>query len=123
LSRRSLVIFGVFAAVFAVLIPVKLIAGEGSESGSPAAVAAKYKDGQQLFADNCGTCHTLDRAKADGVVGPNLDDLFATGTPDATRQRVVNAVESGINGRMPKGILQGEELDKVADFVANYAGR
>jgi cytochrome c551 len=122
-SRRALVIFGLFAAVFAVLIPIRVINGEGSEEGSPVAVAAKDRDGQRLFATNCGTCHTLDKAKADGVVGPNLDDLLGTGSPDATKQRVANAVTSGINGRMPKGILQGDELNKVADFVANYAGR
>jgi mono/diheme cytochrome c family protein len=123
LSRRSLVIFGVFAAIFAVGIPFLLIDGEGSQGGSPAAVAAKYKDGQRLFATNCGTCHTLDKAEADGVVGPNLDVLLGSGTPAASRQRVINAVTSGINGRMPKGILQGDALNKVADFVANNAGQ
>jgi sulfite dehydrogenase len=122
-SRRAFVIFGIFVAVFAIGIPLLLITGKGTESGSPAAVAGKYEEGQKLFAENCGTCHTLRAAGADGVVGPNLDHLLGTGTPEGNAQRVENAVESGINGRMPKGILEGEELKQVAAFVGHYAGQ
>jgi cytochrome c6 len=122
-SRRSFILFGIFAAIFAVGIPVLLINGKGGEGGSPEAVAPQYKDGQKLFETNCGTCHTLRAAGSDGVVGPNLDELLGTGTPEGNKTRVVNAVKTGLNGRMPKGILQGEELDKVAAFVGQYAGK
>jgi sulfite dehydrogenase len=122
-SRRAFFTFTAFAAVFAVLIPVLLIAGKGGEPGSPENVAAKYKRGQQLFADNCGSCHTLGAAGADGVVGPNLDRLLGTGTPQGNAQRVINAVTQGINGRMPKGILEGNDVKLVADFVGHYAGK
>jgi sulfite dehydrogenase len=119
-SRRAFVTFGIFAAIFAVLIPFLLITGKGSGND---AVDGRYKAGQELFAQNCGSCHTLKAAGADGVVGPNLDRLLATGTPEGNSQRVANAVEQGINGRMPKGILQGEDVKQVADFVGRYAGR
>ena len=123
MSRRALIIFGVFAAVFAVLIPALLITGKGSESNSPEGVAASYKEGQELFADDCGSCHTLKAAGADGVVGPNLDRLLGTGNPEANAPRVANAVKTGLNGRMPKGILQGEDVELVSAFVAQYAGK
>lgn len=32
-------------------------------------------DVQQLFANTCGSCHTLERAGTTGTVGPGLDDL------------------------------------------------
>ena len=90
-----------------------------------------------MFATNCGTCHTLAAGGTDGVVGPNLDDLlgrsFAPPTGDveetnrttfeATYLQVLNAVSCGIEGRMPKGILQGEEAKEVAGFVGAYAGQ
>lgn len=123
MSRRAFVTFGIFAAIFAVLIPVLLITGKGSEGNSAEGVPAKYEEGQQLFADNCGSCHTLKAAGADGVVGPNLDRLLGTGTPEGNSQRVANAVEQGINGRMPKGILEGEDVKLVSDFVGRYSGR
>ena len=32
--------------------------------------------GQQLFTQNCGSCHTLTAAGTNGAVGPNLDFAF-----------------------------------------------
>ena len=37
----------------------------------------------------------------------------------ANQSRVLNAIETGINGRMPKGILQSAQAKEVAAFVAN----
>ena len=37
--------------------------------------------------------------------------------------RVLTAVLCGIGGRMPKGILEEEEAQQVAQFVAAYAGQ
>ena len=71
--------------------------------------------GRDLFASTCSGCHTLAAADAEGAVGPNLDDL----EPDA--DTVLNAIESG-PGAMPDGLLQGEDAQAVADFVAESAG-
>jgi hypothetical protein len=63
-------------------------------------------------------------AGTDGQIGPNLDQLLATGpksasTVKANQARVLSAIETGVNGRMPKGILQSAQAKQVAAFVAN----
>jgi sulfite dehydrogenase len=125
MSKRPIVIFGLFAAICLVGLPFWALQAKGGEDASPeASVPASDKQGLELFQINCGACHTLAAAGTDGVVGPNLDELLGTGAPDATtiksnRDRVLSAVENGIGGRMPKGILEGEQAKQVAQFVAD----
>jgi cytochrome c6 len=122
--RTRLVIFGIFVAICVLLLPFVALQKEGSEAAAPVEVVESDQAGKELFATNCGTCHTLDAAGADGVVGPNLDDLFATNPdPDSRKGIVMNAVENGIQGRMPARILSGENAQLVAEFVAEYAAR
>jgi mono/diheme cytochrome c family protein len=123
MSKRTFVIFGIFAVLFGVLLPLWAISKEGSEGASPEKVAASDEEAKELFQTNCGSCHTLERAGTDGIVGPNLDDLLGQGTPEANNTRVLNAIENGIEGRMPAGILQGEDAKTVADFVSRVAGQ
>ena len=80
---------------------------------------ANGPDGAEVFASaNCGSCHTLAAADANGNVGPNLDDA----QPDVATVR--DKVENG-GGGMPAfgGDLSAEEMDAVANFVAENAGR
>jgi mono/diheme cytochrome c family protein len=92
-------------------------------------VAAQDRDAQELFATNCGTCHTLAAGGTDGVVGPNLDQLIVpSGVNSATSfdgyaSQVMSAVTCGIGGRMPRGILEPAEAQEVSKFVAAYAGQ
>ena len=123
MSKGTFVIFGFVAVLFGLLLPYWAISKEGEEAASPEKVAASDQEAKELFQTNCGACHTLARAGTDGIVGPNLDDLLGQGTPEANRQRVATAIENGIEGRMPAGILQGEDAKLVADFVARYAGQ
>lgn len=128
MSKKTLVIFGIFVAIFGVLLPVWAISKEGGESASPERVAASDQEAKVLFQQNCGSCHTLARAGTDGTVGPNLDELLGQGTPDANVTRVQNAIENGFNtdefeGYMPAGIVQGQDAEEVADFVARVAGK
>jgi mono/diheme cytochrome c family protein len=60
----------------------------------------------------CASCHTLQAAKSDGEIGPNLDML------KPRLEQVVNAVTNGI-GVMPpwEDILTPEEIEAVAYFV------
>ena len=119
MSKRPFVIFGIFAAICLVAIPLWALSKEGSEESVEVPVAAADEEGKLIFATNCGPCHTLEAAGTDGVVGPNLDELLGT-TPDveANASRVLTAVEEGLSGRMPAGIVQGEDADEVAQFVA-----
>jgi mono/diheme cytochrome c family protein len=123
LSKRTLVLFVIFAVFFGLLVPYWAISKEGEESASPEKVAASDQEAKQLFQTNCGACHTLARAGTDGIVGPDLDDILGQGTPEANETRVANAIQNGIEGRMPAGILQGEDADQVANFVARVAGQ
>jgi mono/diheme cytochrome c family protein len=128
MSKRTFVIFGIFAVLFGVLLPVWAISKEGGEGASPERVASSDQDAKVLFQENCGNCHTLARAGTDGVVGPNLDDLLGQGTPDANLTRVKNAIQNGFNtddfkGYMPAGIVQGQDASDIADFVSRVAGQ
>jgi len=139
MSNRPFLIFGAFAALV-VVIGYLLFSKEGSEEAAAVPVEPEDRAAQESFAINCGTCHTLAAAGTSGVVGPNLDEILPTqvtppeGTPeevaeaneqayDGVYSRVLNAIECGLAGRMPAGILQGEDAQEVAGFVAAYAGQ
>jgi cytochrome c6 len=128
MKRRTFVIFGIAVVLLGVLIPAWAISREGSGGASPEGVPSGLDDGKELFAVNCGACHTLQAAGTDGVVGPDLDDLLAPPSPtppdpETLQPRVLNAIENGVAGRMPAGILSGEQAETVAEYVAQVAGR
>jgi mono/diheme cytochrome c family protein len=118
--------FGIFAAIFAIALPAWAISREGGSEASEQDVPTSLEEGKELFEINCGSCHTLAKAGTDGVVGPDLDELLAPPSappdPATIKPRVLNAIENGIEGRMPADILSGEQAEVVADFVAQTAG-
>ena len=135
MSKRTFVIFGLLVVFLAVLIPWLAFRSRGESETVPTALTS----GQALFETNCGACHTLYAAGTDGNFGPNLDVLLAPSGPPtgagagaedtikATKGRVLNAIEEGVDGsttsgRMPPGILDGEQAHEVAEFVARTAG-
>jgi mono/diheme cytochrome c family protein len=126
-SKPPLIIFGIFAAICVIGIPYLALAKEGGEDAGPIKVETWDEDGRDLFATNCGPCHTLAAAGTDGVVGPNLDDQLAAGGSasfEGSYGRAINAVTCGFgDGRMPAGILRGENAKEVAAFVGAYAGQ
>jgi mono/diheme cytochrome c family protein len=129
MSKRPFVLFGLLAALCLLVIPYFALGKEGDQEAALVQVEPQDQDAKALFADNCGACHTLAAAGTDGVVGPDLDDLLVTSGSNSAEQydgiysRVITAVSCGIGGRMPKGILLGEEAQQVASFVAAYAGQ
>ena len=72
-----------------------------------------------LFAENCGVCHTLRPPGTTGTAGPNLNRL----RPSAAR--VLAAIRNGGRGSglMPPGILTGRDAERVALFVARASRR
>jgi mono/diheme cytochrome c family protein len=124
-NKGPFLIFGAVAVV-CLLIAVKVIAGPGTAGAAPG-VASQDQDGKQLFASNCGPCHTLAAAGADGIVGPNLDRILAPGgnaTYEGSYSRALQAITCGFGqGRMPAGIIQGENAKEAAAFVGAYAGQ
>ena len=108
-----------------IAVPALVIVGREEATGGTAKLerqdpSAKIEEGKQLFRDTCASCHTLAAVNARGVTGPNLDKI---GT--MTKQRVLNAIRIGGTGqgRMPAGLLQGEDADAVATFVTAVAGK
>jgi mono/diheme cytochrome c family protein len=108
-----------------VAVPAAVIAGRGEALGATDGLStedptAKEELGKQLFIQNCKSCHTLEAVQAHGVIGPNLDQLGGI-----DKERVLNAIKRGGtgSGRMPPGLLEGEDADAVATYVANVAGR
>ncbi len=131
MNKKTFISFGLLAIVLVIVIPFWAFKKDGSLSSSPNKVAASDDYARSLFQTNCGSCHTLARGGTDGVVGPDLDQrLAATGPATdasaiaATQSRVENAIVNGLGGgAMPAGILQGDEVKIVANFVAREAGQ
>jgi len=129
MSKRPFVLFGLFAALCLIVLPIIALGKEGESDAGTVKVASEDREGRDLFVNNCGACHTLAAAGSDGGVGPNLDEQLVTGGINAPEQydgiygRTLQAVTCGVAGRMPKGILLGEEAEEVATFVGAYAGR
>jgi hypothetical protein len=89
----------------------------------------QYQAGAKLFIERCSGCHNLDIVGAEGgakgiknrerVDGPNFN----------VRKEDVDSVlfairNGGFSGAiMPQDIVVGEEAQKVAEFLARYAGR
>ena len=83
-------------------------------------------EGAQIFSERCAGCHTLTPAGTEGsanrserVQGPNLDQR------QETLSDVIYAIRNGgFSGAiMPQNIVVGADADKVAAFVAKYAGQ
>lgn len=135
MSKKTFVLFGLLVVVLAALIPWLVFRSDGDAETGAQEVAANLKTGQELFQTNCGTCHTLYAAGTDGNFAPDLDELLAPNGPpegnvqtiEGTKGRVENAIKDGVDsttspGRMPGGIISGEQAEEVAEFVAHTAG-
>jgi len=86
-------------------------------------------EGKTLFIKNCAQCHTLARANAKGVIGPDLDDAFAESLQAGLGRNVIEGiVEQQIEypstaGRMPKLPLTTRQAADVASYVQYAAAR
>jgi mono/diheme cytochrome c family protein len=83
-------------------------------------------EGAQIFAERCSGCHTLTPAGTEGsanrsqrVQGPDLDQR------KETMADVIFAIRNGgFSGAiMPQNVVVGADAEKVAAFVAKYAGQ
>jgi mono/diheme cytochrome c family protein len=137
MSKKTFIVFGLLVIFLAVLIPWLAFRSDGDAARGAQEVPADLESGQSLFQTNCGTCHALYAAGTDGNYGPDLDVLLAPSGPpegptakstiEQTENLVLIAVEKGADstttpGRMPGGILNEEQANEVAEFVARTAG-
>jgi mono/diheme cytochrome c family protein len=104
---------------------VATVAGCGTEGVELSDNDPDY-EGAQLFAERCSGCHTLSAAGTQGTAnrsqraqGPDLDQRTET------VEDVIYAIRNGgFSGAiMPQNIVVGEDAEKVAAFVAKYAGQ
>src|SRR3954470_4910033 len=97
-------------------------------------------NGKTKFSQHCSQCHSLARANATGVVGPNLDAAFAQSRVDdlgeSTFKGIVHQwilrpnrnpqVDPQTNKelvKMPADLVTGQDAADVAAYVAYAAGK
>lgn len=136
-NRAIAIVVSVVALLLGIGVPA-LVMASNTNTGSKKApggvrLTNAERHGRTLFAKNCNTCHTLKASRGAGKVGPNLDVLISgiTGaSPAETIKNRVTFITSAItqgrargSGQMPAGLLDGQDEQNVAAFVAKVAGR
>jgi mono/diheme cytochrome c family protein len=119
------------AAFFSVVTTALLAAGCGSVGHSDG--TGDRVNGKELFTQKCGSCHTLASSGTKGQIGPNLDYAFLesrrNGLGESTIVQVVRGqiaypitqTSTGAPG-MPANLVEGQDADDVASYVASVAG-
>jgi cbb3-type cytochrome c oxidase subunit III len=120
-------------ALLAALLGVLAVGTAGCGTGG-LSEGGSVSAGQRLFKDNCGTCHTLAHAGTTGTIGPNLDGAFQTAHDRDYKESTIREVVAkqikypttdppteGAVG-MPANIVEGQDVDDVAAYVACAAG-
>jgi mono/diheme cytochrome c family protein len=122
--RLALVNFILALVILGIAIPAAVIASVDSRNSIPTANVSNLTNaeehGRELFGQRCRNCHTLKAANAVAEVGPNLDNLRP---PKAL---VLNAIHNGRaagNGQMAADLVEGQDADDVAAFVAKAVGQ
>lgn len=85
-----------------------------SEGEAGKLTADQLASAKTIFSNTCGGCHTLSAAGTGGAVGPNLD-----GTK-LSKEQIATQIMNG-KGGMPGALLQGDDVDLVAAYVAESA--
>jgi cytochrome c551 len=106
----------------AVPLAIGVVNGNDHAKNAPGGVDlnASQAAGRSVFAKYCSTCHTLKASNAVGKVGPNLDVLHPP------KGLVLDAIAKGRargQGQMPAALVDGEDAQDVAAYVAAAAGR
>ena len=121
--RGMTLLFLLALVILGVAIPAAVVATDKNRDAIPEANVKQLTDfqerGRELFSQRCKNCHTLAAAKATARVGPKLDDLRP---PKAL---VLDAIKKGRargNGNMAADLVQGQDAEAVAQFVAVAVG-
>jgi len=122
--RIALINFVLAVLILGLGIPAAVIATVEARNDVPEAnvsdLSATEKRGRQLFGQRCRNCHTLKAAGAVAQVGPNLDNLRPP------KNLVLDAIRKGRargNGQMAADLVEGEDAEDVASFVAKAVGQ
>lgn len=122
--RISFVGFAVVLAALGIGVPAAVLAAANRPAAAPEAGVKEFTEqesrGRELFAEQCGICHTLKATNSVATVGPNLDTLRPT------KGLVLDAIENGRargNGAMAADLVTGEDAESVSAFVAKAVGQ
>ncbi len=121
-SRSSGLLIGATVLAFGIAIPAVVMAFNNDSKSAKGGVelTAGEKNGREVFAQFCSTCHALSASNAVGRVGPDLDVIRPA------KELTLNAIQVGrANGRgqMPAALVDGEDAEDVADYISAVAGR
>jgi mono/diheme cytochrome c family protein len=126
--------FVVLFVGFGLVLPAVFLTGNHANANAQVGgmkLTSAEKTGRELFGQHCAFCHTLAAANAIGKIGPNLDTL------QPAESLILHTIQNGClqsppsgspetclgNGTMPANVLQGQQADQVAKFVAKVAGK
>jgi mono/diheme cytochrome c family protein len=122
--RLALVNFVLGLLILGLGIPAAVIATVDNRNDIPSANVSNLtkaeEHGRELFGERCRNCHTLKAANAVAQVGPNLDNLRPP------KNLVLDAIHNGRargNGQMAADLVEGQDADDVAAFVAKAVGQ
>jgi mono/diheme cytochrome c family protein len=112
----------ILALGVAVPLAIGVVNGTDHAKNAPGGVDlnAAQTGGRGVFSKYCATCHTLKASNAVGKVGPNLDVLHPP------KGLILDAIAKGRargQGQMPAGLVDGQDAQDVAAYVAAVAGR
>jgi mono/diheme cytochrome c family protein len=108
---------------------VAVLLGVGGCASGIKHPTANLVSGKVMFQKNCGSCHTLAHANTSGTTGPNLDDAFRQDRADGVKSTSIQGLVDywirypNTQGVMPKGIVEGQDAQDVAAYVAAVASR
>lgn len=83
--------------------------GGGDDEGGDTATAG---DAEKIYSQKCSSCHGGDLK---GGMGPDLTAVGASKSKD----EIAAIIKDGTTGGMPAGLIEGDDLDKVADWLAS----
>ena len=121
--RVANLVFVIALIGLGIALPTVVIAAVADRNKVPDSgikLTAHEEEGRELFGERCRNCHTLKGANAVALVGPNLDNLRPP------KNLVLQAIREGRargNGAMAADLVEGEDADAVAAFVAKVAGK
>ena len=124
-NRGFKIVFPLLYVLLGLVVPALILFGRGEAAGGTGALQSaelttREAQGKMLFKQQCSSCHSLAAVNARGVTGPSLDEIG-----EVTPARIRDAIKNGGTGqkRMPAELLEGEDADAVAAYVAKVAAR
>ncbi|MFC7393321.1 cytochrome c550 [Scopulibacillus cellulosilyticus] len=114
MKRNPLVPFGIIAVLGIIFVIVLSVWGGNIVQDRQAEKAGKSDTAnvkpEEIFKQNCSSCHGQN---LQGGAGPNLQHIGKK----ISKDRILKQIKNG-GGGMPANVIQGEEAQKVADWLS-----